>query len=600
MTSSHPFARAKQGDPQAIAGLLNRSLHPKGIIATVQPIPQGLQIDLQVTQDIHPDPLLRSIEQGLRRLQPEQIQRVQISIYKPSQPTPIWSGSLSLGSDLVEEVQFSPLPARDTDLAPHPILAPGRILKGRYRLERQLSEAVIRKTWLATDLQSTSVGSEAVVIKLLAFGGQMQWADFKLFEREAQILQHLRHDQIPTYRDYFSMEGGQTWFGIVYVYVPGSSLKELVQQKHRLTEEQVLQIAWDVLDILIYLHSLNPPVLHRDIKPSNLIWAENSRTYAVDFGSVQDQAAAEGRTFTVVGTYGYAPMEQFGGRAVPASDLYGLGATLIHLLTGSSPADLPQQQLRIQFADRVSAHPGFVNWISQLVEPAPEDRFATARQALAALRSTLASRAQPVDIALKPTLESNEVAALMIASRHPDQVLSTFATPSLVPQTQPYGSQVEVHSSPSHLHIHIPPERLSSLGIKIGLYSLGTMVPLWLLFGVLGLGAGIGLVPLIGIGSSFVLLRRQLTDTELQFDRHQFWITYAFLGFRHQQQGPTEPIVDVYQDTRFTPGAEAGSQPLGYQITIQVGVQGYSFGRNLSRVECAWLAHTIKQWLRSM
>jgi Serine/threonine protein kinase len=93
------------------------------------------------------------------------------------------------------------------------------------------------------------------------------------------------------------------------------------------------------------LHELSPPVLHRDIKPSNLILDDSEQIYLVDFGAVQAQASVTGVTFTVVGTSGYAPLEQFWGRgAVAASDLYALGATLIHLLTNTYPADLPQKK----------------------------------------------------------------------------------------------------------------------------------------------------------------------------------------------------------------------------------------------------------------
>jgi serine/threonine protein kinase len=146
----------------------------------------------------------------------------------------------------------------------------------------------------------------------LAFGGQIQWEDLKLFEREAQILKQLNHPRIPDYRDYFCIDDRSLWFGLVQKYIPGCSLKEQLASGKRFTERQVRKIAESVLKILIHLHELNPSVLHRDIKPSNLIWGEDEQVYLVDFGAVQDRAAKEGATFTVVGTYGYAPMEQFG------------------------------------------------------------------------------------------------------------------------------------------------------------------------------------------------------------------------------------------------------------------------------------------------
>ncbi|WP_016949961.1 serine/threonine-protein kinase [Anabaena sp. PCC 7108] len=262
-----------------------------------------------------------------------------------------------------------------------------QILQERYQIERQLGNNGIRQTWLAKDLQATDEKNSLVVVKLLAFGGAVQWDDLKLFEREAQILKQLNHPRIPQYIDYFCMDDRSLWFGLVQEYIPGESLKEKLVAGGRFTENQTRKIAVQVLKILTYLHELNPGVLHRDIKPSNLIWGEDNQIYLVDFGAVQDKAAKEGVTFTVVGTYGYAPIEQFGGRAVPASDLYALGASLIHLLTGLAPADLPQKDLRLQFANQVSLSQYFVNWLEKLTEPAPEQRFTSASQALDVLKS---------------------------------------------------------------------------------------------------------------------------------------------------------------------------------------------------------------------
>jgi len=264
-----------------------------------------------------------------------------------------------------------------------------QLLQGRYQLREKLGQNAGRQTWLAEDLEAQP--RQLVIVKLLAFNPQMHWDELKLFEREGQVLKHLNYPRITKYRDYFSVDKetgyGLPWFGLVQEYIPGESLQQLLDKGKHFSEKQAKEIAENVLEILIYLHELSPPVLHRDIKPSNLILGKNEQIYLVDFGAVQDKATAEGVTFTVVGTSGYAPPEQLWGRAVAASDLYALGATLIHLLTGTAPSDLPQQQMRLQFADKVSLNSNFAQWLERLIDPAPERRFSTARQALLALQT---------------------------------------------------------------------------------------------------------------------------------------------------------------------------------------------------------------------
>ncbi|MEQ8541974.1 MAG: type IV pilin-like G/H family protein [Coleofasciculus sp. D1-CHI-01] len=288
------------------------------------------------------------------------------------------------------------------------MLSAGQVLCDRYQLQKELGNNAGRQTWLAMDTQASP--PTAVVVKLLAFNPQMQWDELKLFQREAQVLKNLNHLRIPKYLDYFSVDdveagledssidnknsdksnvSGLPWFALVQEYIPGSSLKQLLEQGKQFKENQVRHFSEDLLNILIDLHELSPPILHRDIKPSNLILGKNNQIYLVDFGAVQDKAKAEGVTFTVVGTSGYAPPEQLWGKAVPASDLYALGATLIHLLTGIPPSQLPQQRMRIKFRDKVKIEPSFANWIEQLIQPALERRLSTARQAFSALQSSL-------------------------------------------------------------------------------------------------------------------------------------------------------------------------------------------------------------------
>jgi len=255
-----------------------------------------------------------------------------------------------------------------------------QVLKKRYQIQKQLGQNGGRRTLLARDLQT----QELVAIKLLTFGADFQWDDLKLFEREAQTLQSLSHPAIPGYLDSFKFQTAKTkGFALVQSYIPAKSLAEWVKSGRTFNQIEIKHIAKELLEILMYLHTQNPPVIHRDIKPSNILLANRSgnsvgQVYLVDFGSVQTLAATEGSTITVVGTYGYMPPEQFGGRAVPASDLYSLGATLIYLVTGTHPADLPQEDLQIKFEPKIPLDLAFIDWLKWMTEPDLNRRLTSA------------------------------------------------------------------------------------------------------------------------------------------------------------------------------------------------------------------------------
>ena len=290
------------------------------------------------------------------------------------------------------------------------MLNAGALLRDRYCLKQRLNEHPGRQIWLAEDMDEQTT----VVVKLLALSSTVGWEELRLFEREAQVLQTLNHPHIPAYREYFSLDEANFWFGLVQDYIPGLSLQQQLAQGRRFEPKEVRQIAEACLGILIYLHQLTPPILHRDIKPSNLIWTAEQQLYLIDFGAVQAQATPTSGNFTVVGTYGYTPTEQFGGLATPASDLYALGATLIHLLTGLAPSELPQQNLRLQFRDRVSpgVEPRFLDWLEQLTEPVPEQRFLSAQAARTALQTTTFKQKQAAPLAPPSTTASAEFQTL--------------------------------------------------------------------------------------------------------------------------------------------------------------------------------------------
>lgn len=257
------------------------------------------------------------------------------------------------------------------------------ILNHRYQLTDQLSNKLGRKTFVADDLKS----QHQAIVKILQFNAEFQWEDLKLFEREVVTLQNLNHPSIPKYLDSFELADG---FALVQTYIDAPSLETVLREGRKFSEAEVIELATRLLDILAYLHEQKPPVIHRDIKPSNILLANRSGNsvgdvYLVDFGSVQTVASKEGGTITIVGSYGYIPLEQFGGQTRVASDLYSLGMTLIYLLTGNHPAELEQINGQVKFTAEISSK--FERWLTKITQPHLDKRFDSAKLARTALTS---------------------------------------------------------------------------------------------------------------------------------------------------------------------------------------------------------------------
>ena len=263
------------------------------------------------------------------------------------------------------------------------------LIHERYRLIEPFRDKPGRQTWLAFDVEK----EQQVVLKKLCFDASFEWNALKQFERESKILQNLEHPRIPKFLDFFELESeDDSAFILVQSYIEAQSLTDHVQAGRTFTDSDIKQIAASVLDTLSYLHNRCPPVIHRDIKPSNILLSTSfdncvEQVYLVDFGSVQTPIATETDTFTIVGSYGYMAPEQFIGRATPASDLYGLGATLIYLATGRHPADLMMDNFNLDWREPVSLPAHSTNWIKQLVEPDLSRRFKNVEEAIERLKS---------------------------------------------------------------------------------------------------------------------------------------------------------------------------------------------------------------------
>jgi len=290
------------------------------------------------------------------------------------------------------------------------MLQRGQILQGNYRIVRLLSQGGMGAVYLA---EHTRLMGQLVAIKENIFDPSIDQATQhqlrQQFYVEAKTLAALNHPNLPKVTDFF-IHGGIEY--LVMDYVQGDDLSQVLamhlQRMGRpLPERQVLVWADQILSALAYLHSRQPnPVIHRDIKPANIILAPDGKVYLVDFGLVkllngvgQSTAAA----MRGMGTPGYTALEQYGfgaGHTDARTDLYALGATLYHLLTGQAPPEVPQRVLNPRgLASPKQLNPALApstaSTIIKALEIQPDRRHQNARDMRAALAGTSAYHGQP-------------------------------------------------------------------------------------------------------------------------------------------------------------------------------------------------------------
>jgi hypothetical protein len=243
--------------------------------------------------------------------------------------------------------------------------------KSNYKIEKELGQGGFATTWLARDKRN----KQACVLKKIQLAQLDDWKSLELFERECKTLKHLDHPGIPNFLDAWSSQEPAEAV-LVQEYVTGKNLQQLLADGRRFKEPEVIALALQLCDILSYLHSFSPPVIHRDIKPSNLILDQNQRLYLIDFGAVrQTLAASSSQSMTVIGTFGYMPLEQMEGKSLPASDLYAMGATLVFLLTGRPPAEMEKKNLKPDFRAHSQLSVKLCKILDRLLEPDLNKRY---------------------------------------------------------------------------------------------------------------------------------------------------------------------------------------------------------------------------------
>jgi len=275
---------------------------------------------------------------------------------------------------------------------------------GPYVLERRLGKGVTASTWLARRAEAQEPGAPTVpgpapllVLKIFDIAEADSWKPLDQFRREADILRTLSHPRIPKYIESFdaTMEG-DFLFVLVMEYIQGETVEAYIASGKKFTEEHIEQILAELTDILSYIGSLRPPIVHRDINPRNLIVQPDGHIALVDFSGVQDAIrTALYPGATLVGTAGYIPVEQVSGRATHRSDLYGVAATAVFMLTGRNPAELPMRNLKIDLSGLLYMSPRLSYVLNNWLDPDPDRRSLSAAQSASILRGESAPPAAP-------------------------------------------------------------------------------------------------------------------------------------------------------------------------------------------------------------
>ncbi len=277
-------------------------------------------------------------------------------------------------------------------------LQPGSVLQGRYRITGVIGVGGMGSVYQARDLRFPNVTRYVAVKEMLNLSTDqgMREMMFKTFERESDMLASLSHPAVPKIYEYFP---SKTRAYLVMEYINGRDLEAIVNSTlDFLPIETVLKWALDLCDVLGYLHRQDPvPIIFRDVKPSNIMVDQHGQIRLVDFGIAK--IFQEGQKGTMIGTEGYSAPEQYRGEASPSSDVYGVGATLHHILTRHDPRLEPP----FTFGDRPirAANPAVPEELESIVMKAlgfkPDERY----QDAAFMKEALEKITQPNSISLR-------------------------------------------------------------------------------------------------------------------------------------------------------------------------------------------------------
>ncbi|MDE6760891.1 MAG: serine/threonine protein kinase [Lachnospiraceae bacterium] len=256
----------------------------------------------------------------------------------------------------------------------------GTVVDGKYKILNKIGKGGMSTVYLAVNERA----NKPWAIKEVRKDGQ---TDFEVIKQsqivETKLLKKLNHPNLPSIIDVIDQKD---IFLIVMDYIEGNPLSDALKEKGSLPCEDVIEWAKQLCDVLEYLHTRKPPIIYRDMKPSNVMLKSDGSVMLIDFGIAREFKEQNIEDTSCLGTRGYAAPEQFGGKGQTdaRTDIYCLGATIYHLVTGHNPSDPPYEMYPIRYWNP-SFSSGLEKIILKCTQKNPNDRYQTCAELLYAL-----------------------------------------------------------------------------------------------------------------------------------------------------------------------------------------------------------------------
>lgn len=257
----------------------------------------------------------------------------------------------------------------------------GSIIDNKYEVLKEIGRGGMSVVYLAMDLRLNKQWAIKEIEKIANDKNNQVVVQSLLVE--AGMMKKLDHPALPRIVDI--IDNGKTVY-VVMDYIEGESLDQILERNGAQPQELVIEWAKQLCDVLRYLHALNPPIIYRDMKPANVMLKPEGTLKVIDFGIAREYKEHNLKDTVNLGTRGYAAPEQFGGRGQTdaRTDIYCLGTTLYHLVTGQNPGEPPYEILPIrQWNPTLSA--GLEAIINKCTQANPDDRYQSGDELMYAL-----------------------------------------------------------------------------------------------------------------------------------------------------------------------------------------------------------------------